>query len=453
MRALGDGREVVAVSTRSVSNTARDRTRQKGAICFEFERDGEEVRTKVHRDRQLDKIEQIERDNREFGDPLPALDIPGAGEKREDCGDAIPALFCECCADIHDRGRTCYQPSCPRCWPAWDYRRATPVAAKLQGYIGYQHAIGDAGREMKGHHVVFNFRPEGEGVRFDSSDSLERGIETVKEMAHMVNIDTGFLIYHPYRIKVEYRGDVVDHESGEGDMTWADLIGEDDWKEYVVHEPHFHVLAPSPFVQGGELTKEIQEVTGVNIERITKPDSNVSMYDLEDFAAVAAYSLSHAGVRETENGDSEVVARFFGELHNFEATEAIEMAADREVRDAAPRVLGKAFPARSCKMETTERWSESIEVTRWKRLAPVSAAFREAGRFGTASESYEEEEGTAEAEIEEEATCGAQLVSMADAPEYLNNSEWVEMVGRDAARALVQTYNEADWIGEVMAPP
>ena len=441
------------MSSRSYSNTGRDRTREKGAICFEFERDGETIRGKVHRDRELDKVEQVERDSRHFGDGLPALEIPGSGEEREDCGDAIPALFCECCADVHNRGRTCYQPLCPRCWSAWDYRRATPVAAKLQGYIGYHHAIGDAGRKMKGHHVVFNLRPEGEGFRFDSSDPIERAVELVKELAHMVNIDTGFLIYHPYRIKHEYRGDVVDHESGDGDMTWADLIGEDDWQEYVVHEPHFHVLAASPFVQGGEVTKEIQEQTGVNIERIKKGDGKVSMYDLEDFAAVASYSLSHGGARETENGQSEVVARFFGELHNFEATDDITMAADREVRDAAPRVLGKAFPSRSCYQETEERWSETIETTKWRRLAPMSAAFKNAGRYGTASEAHEPEPGEAEAEIEQETTCGAQLVSLADAPAYLNDSEWVELVGRDAARALVKTYNEAEWIGEVMAPP
>lgn len=62
------------------------------------------------------------------------------------------------------------------------------------------------------------------------------------------------------------------HESGEGDMQWADILEKaesDDWtweairEEFLVDGPYFHAMVNADFVQGGAVTEAIEEQTGM----------------------------------------------------------------------------------------------------------------------------------------------------------------------------------------------
>lgn len=109
--------------------------RSKGAVCYEYERDGEETRVRIARDIEphySDAITTSEPDARDYSDPLPELPLPGSGELLEDCDDEIPALFCSGCGTPYDVGRTCRRSRCPRCWQSWAFQRAKSVAAKVE---------------------------------------------------------------------------------------------------------------------------------------------------------------------------------------------------------------------------------------------------------------------------------------------------------------------------------
>ncbi|MFC5973676.1 hypothetical protein ACFPYI_20290, partial [Halomarina salina] len=291
----------------SVGSSSRSWSREKGALCFEFERDGEESRVRIAQtqDPHLDAITTDEPDGRNYDDALPELPIPGSGRMGTNCGEEVPALFCpsDGCGSVYHVGHTCRKSRCPRCWKSWDFQRAKTVTSKLEALRRYRYASGDT--EQKFHHLTVSFR---DSTRFDSDTPVDRAAEVVKLLSHQVNVQTGYLMLHPYRIKEEYRGDVNGHESGDGDLTWKDIYGLVDdlgWdavgEEYLVYAPHFHVIALSEFVQCGAVTEAIEEETGVVVHRVTKgADSSVSMYNLEDLCRVAAYSISHLGLQHDD---------------------------------------------------------------------------------------------------------------------------------------------------------
>ena len=39
-----------------------------------------------------------------------------------------------------------------------------------------------------------------------------------------MNVSTGYIVYHPYRIATEHRGAVNGHDSGDGSLTWKDVL-------------------------------------------------------------------------------------------------------------------------------------------------------------------------------------------------------------------------------------
>lgn len=64
----------------------------------------------------------------------------------------------------------------------------------------------------------------------DSDDPLDRALLVLKTLLkHHWGIEDFTAIYHPYRINKEYRKDQYEHhgESGEGDMTWKDVLSTD----------------------------------------------------------------------------------------------------------------------------------------------------------------------------------------------------------------------------------
>ena len=474
----------------------RKRSRSKGAVCLEATLNGEKKRVRLANDVEADmddSIEVMEPDAREFGDALPKLRLPGSGERLNDCGEDMPGLFCPACGEPMIVGRTCRRSICPRCWESWDFAQAKTNAAMVEGLRRYRAASGKS--NAKYHHLTVSYLPS---VQFDSADPFGRGVETTKLLLEEVGVYAGMMIYHPWRIAEPYRGDVRGHESGDGDMTWAEVLSKVEspawsWEaareEFLVYAPHFHVYANARFVQGGAITDEIEDKTGVVIHRITKgEDSSVSLYDVEDLASSMAYSLSHAGLSwDEDNEEFRAAYRRFGETANFSPTPSVEAEVEAALRKVAPEVLGQEFPEPRCDNETVETAaedygedkrdtdgddsshptarrdlsSENPDMGGWPEGPESNWSSGNTGGFAvdgnedlwTATEGVSPEwlDDPEEAPAEHRSRCGTKLAPMWAAEEYLNDEEWVDSIGEEARAELEAAYLEWERLGEPRA--
>lgn len=281
-------------------------------------------------------------------DPLPELELPGQdGLARDDCGEDIPAFACagdEGCGKPVYVGRTCANPTCERDWPATVKRNVVTAAGKLEGLRRALYARYDGKKDIDFNHVVAS-PPDGFAV--DSETPLKRTLLIIKTLLEKKwNLDGFIAIFHPYRIKKEYRKDQYEHggAEGEGEMTWKDVLDKDDPSEYLVFSPHFHLFFPAPRASFDYLTAEaVEDETGWLFHRITKgDDSNVSVEDLNDLVHQLTYCYSHAGVRCVGPRD-ELASRMKGDLHNCYIPDGVEDETLALFCDAAPKLLGVQF--------------------------------------------------------------------------------------------------------------
>lgn len=298
----------------------------------------------------------IERDTTKstLDDSLPELDLPGEqGLAQDDCGEDIPAFACldheddgnDGCGNSVYVGRSCASPVCERDWPAGVKDKVTRTAGKLEGLRRALYARYDGRKDIDFNHVVASLP----SLLVDSENPLKRALLIIKTLLEEHwDIDGFVAIFHPYRIKKEYRKDQYEHggESGEGDMTWADVLSVDpeDRGQYIKFEPHFHTFFPAPRRSFDySVAEAVQEQSGWLFHRITKgKDSNVSVKNLDDLVNQLTYTYSHAGVMQ--NGDRwELASRMKGDLHNCYAPDGIEDQVLASFCDAAPKLLGVKF--------------------------------------------------------------------------------------------------------------
>jgi hypothetical protein len=487
--------------------SARSRSRSKSAVCFEVDHSGSQKRIRLANDTEAhmgDSLRVMEPDAREFSDAFPDYRLPASAVRLPDCGVDLPGMFCQRCGTKMIVGRTCRRSVCPRCWESWDFQRAKTNAAMVEGLRRYRAASGEP--NPKYHHLTVSFPLS---TRFDSTDAMGRGYEVAKLLLEEVGVYAGVLIYHPWRIAKPYRGDVRGHESGDGDMTWAEIltkIESEEWsweaarEEFLTYGPHFHVYANASFVQGGAIVEEIEDKTGVVIHRITKgEDSSVSLYDTEDLVGSMAYSLSHAGLSwDAENEAFRAAYRRFGETANFSPTPGVEADVEDALREVAPDVLGQEFPEPRCDNETvdvdaddgktagdqdsepadsetprpsTKRalssrtstadaggWTDEL-TSSWSSGNSGGYATEDGGDLWAATEGVSPAwlDDPAEAPAEHRSRCGAKLVPMWAAPEYLEDEGWVDQIGEEARAELEEAYKEWERLGEpraeAMPPP
>lgn len=346
------------VSAASKARGERSRSRPGGAICFERATDDGRDRIRLNQNVEPGNAGDIptitvdnDPDARTYADALPDSPLPGSGEQYGTCGDDVPALACDDCGSVGWVGSTCRRSRCPRCWRAWAFYTAIEAIAATDGTR--RKRASEPGPNPYNHHVVVSFP---DGTRFNSDDALDRGFGATKRFMMEVGADAGMLLFHPYRIKEEYRGDVMGHSSGDGDKQWKDILDmpPEDREEYLVYSPHFHVFAVSDFIQGGAITEKIEDRTGVVIERIAD-DDGVSLADMDALAAATAYSLSHAGLTADGDDDAHRAAyRYFGETANIERRANVRADAKEAMRRVAPDVLGVDFSRRTCDEPVTD---------------------------------------------------------------------------------------------------
>lgn len=408
------------------SRAIRERTSSKSGILYAYEGG---IR-RVSRGPSPSLVDEVDADwarrqgvdvDGQFTESLPELPLPAGGEQNDDCGDPFPDSFCDRCGDPVYVGRVCGRTMCPRCWEHAVRDQAVEITARLKGRLSYEKAKLPEGKKLglKPHHVVASVPHDFVTRR---SDPLDAAYEVVKEMMVEVGANEGALVYHPYRIRKEYRGDVLGHESGDGDLTWKHILQlieeigfERVRQEYLVFNPHFHCLVLSRYVIGGEMTANIHDRSGWVIHRIAD-DGGASIRDMFDMASVAAYSLSHAGNSETADGRMQTEYRYFGEVSNFEPTDGVRADAKRFVNAVSDTVLGMEFgqgrcPKPSKGVENSSSGDEPIPDD----LDPD--------------------------ELDDE-YCNGRRLPMRRAQEFLGDSEWVD--GAPRSDQLVDALQ--DWI-------
>lgn len=331
----------------------RSASSSKSAICFEADVNGERKRVRVARDIEPhynDVITSSEPDARDYSDPLPEYPLPAAGDLGDDCGERFAGSYCEDCWTPNEVGRTCRSPDCPRCHKSWNFHLAKSHVAKIRSLS----------KTLPGsilqHHGTVSFANL--DVRFNSQNPLKQAREAAKVLLAKCGIETAFLYFHPFRIKTEYRGDVLGHESGEGDMGWKHILPkipelgfEHVRDEYLVFDPHFHFIgAANTFLKS--VTPELEEQTGVVVNRFEterEDGKNKSIDGLEELCRSVAYCLSHTAIRpESEKQTHRAAAWGFGQVANFEAFDNDLADADQTMRKVAPTVLGLTMPDPGC---------------------------------------------------------------------------------------------------------
>jgi hypothetical protein len=278
-------------------------------------------------------------------DGLPELPKPGQdGLQYDDCGEDIPAFACEDCGSPIYVGRTCANPLCSRDWAAAVKSKVVRTAGKLWAM---QHVLNDRHHEDIDHNHVVASMPD---FLVDSDDPLDRALLVLKTLlTEHWGIESFVAIYHPERIKQEYRKDQYEHdgEPGQGDMTWKDVLSSENPDEYTYFSPHFHLFFAAKRRQFDYLTAEsVHEQSGWNFHRVTKggenSDSNESVQDLDDLVHQLTYCFSHAGVRQVADRH-ELCSRLKGEMHNLYVPDDITDEILATFCSAAPKLLGVSF--------------------------------------------------------------------------------------------------------------
>jgi hypothetical protein len=403
------------MSSTSVGTSIRDFSREKSGIQYSSDDGG----FQANPSEIVEKFEEI--DVADDGEFLPELELPGHGDLGDDCGEEIPR-FCSGCGHVYSVGSTCYGWDCPRCWKGADRKRATTISSKMEGLRRYKESAGEGWQGWKFHHLALS-PPDGFSMDLESPVAvLERTVELLKEVLDELGASTGVLFYHPFR-----------GEDGDDRGFWKDVLPdgvEVEWRETksgLSFEPHFHAVVLSKFVAGDYITKAIEAKTGWLVKRITKGDSDVSIYDQYDLARAVTYCLSHSGVR-TDRENTECFYRYFGELHNFTATEEIEAQMDAAVRSVAPKTLGLPYDSLACQDERTRPISPEEEAER------VNPAMMFEGSGAAEDEPVEEIET-------ETVKCQGRMLDIKKAPAFLEDTDW--MAAAEHADVLRETW--AEW--------
>lgn len=416
------------------------------------------------------------------------LELPGHGPLKETCGDEMPR-FCAGCGHVKVVGRTCRQMRCPRCAAAWGREAGTSIAAKLESAritFESQHvceecyeqaaAGGDVDRAdvecghwsgLKFHHVVLS-PPAGWFWRHP--DARERNIEAVKRIMGEFGAKGGAYGLHPWR------GESADGHDDRG--FWQHVLfngtSQTSWSQtqnLLTYHPHVHCIVLADEIPGGALTREIEDRTGWLIKRITKTDSNVSIFGRYDLARAATYMVSHVGV-DTSNPDRNNAAYdYFGEVAGMPTFDNIREEMDAVVRSVAPQTLGLSYQDLVCGTDVRPEHQAAVEVDRTQTYDDRTLGgqgpgdFLDAGGGGAGDGASAGQEAdvasptpltTADADAEgepEPVECNGRLVRLTAgaARERLLDDEWREHAAH--AETLLAAWRKwAHWL-EYIEPP
>lgn len=241
------------------------------------------------------------------------------------------------------------------------------MASKLESFR--RHADAQSDDEVYLHHLSVSFQ---EGTRFNSIDPLERAIEAIELLLQRVNVDTGYILFHPYKLRLQYQARLASL-SPDFDGRWPDtrtMIEREDWatvrEARLVYDPHFHVFAVSDFVRTEEHTRDLERETGVVIHRITRSwptGKSYSIGGVEDLCRIVLNELMHVGVTPAGDDATQAMLRRFGEVANFPADDRTSAVVTATLRNVAQSILGVDFSERRCTRHVTNGTQSCPDTT------------------------------------------------------------------------------------------
>ena len=403
---------------------------------------------------------------------LQEMDLPGFGTEYDDCGDDFPR-FCSHCGAVGIFQSTCYRSTCPRCAASWARRQSTSKVAQLEQLRRYRQDFKE--KHQRFHHLVISppahFQP-------DSDPSWERALEIVKEILAAADLE-GFIFYHPFRgMDGDDRGEWKRRLFSERDFA--------DIEDELRFAPHFHAVVVGHEVPGGQVTRSLEAATDWVLHRITKEGTNVSIYDHYDLARAVTYCLSHTGIYETEHQKRaacrstgrNLTQRLSFDPDENEEDQLLLDQSDAVVRSVAPTTLGLPYQSLACTVEyhpEDDVGDQETTVDVAKAEASRYTGYNSAGddrdldataaTSSTSSSSSgvddirgmdgatddldrSELRSLEDVDVEPE-TCEGRMLSIAKAPRFLEDDEWLAEAHH--ADDLRETYEEwsdkLEWLG------
>lgn len=220
---------------------------------------------------------------------IPEYKIPGTlGKTSNDCNKVSSVEYCKDCNRVEARFYHCNNWNCPECYFWTATKAAKAVNDRLTGVQRAYAAVGKHPGKLT--HVTFSI-PETDYDNFD----LEKSRKQVYKYAEMIGLNGGVVIFHPFRIKAEYRKPLYDAVKAAGMLggLWAGVhsnaLKVPTWKEYTYFAPHFHIIGYLPKIAMKsndfyELTGWVYKSIGYNKER--------------DVFRTARYLFTHCAVIE-----------------------------------------------------------------------------------------------------------------------------------------------------------
>jgi len=230
------------------------------------------------------------------------FDIPGLGRKYEDCGKIFKIWLCEKCGYKQPIKNTCDRPDCSECWTSWASKEVKRVVERINGFKEAYKKV--KGRRLGNPQDVILSPPQKEAKK----EVLESGgVEKLRKKAVLMikaaGIRGGLLIFHPYRIRSEFKAALFEVSKKEDKKFWAlvheDALGLGDWRLYVYLAPHFHIIGFGNRVNGAE----VYDKTGW----ICKFKGHLSKD--KDVSRAVYYFLTHTAIREGKRAET-----WFGSL-------------------------------------------------------------------------------------------------------------------------------------------
>lgn len=350
-----------------------------------------------------------------------ALDLPGFGEEREDCGVDIPHI-CDGCGCRVDIGRTCAQSMCPRCGAKWVLERAPGIVSRI-----WSAAKMKSGAQYLHHVAAWPPRD----VLVDAENPEEEIISTLQDFERTIDFD-GLTAYHPWKGENDDADSVVTaHNDDQGEWSERLFNGrqwEGDVREELEHRPHFHLVGACEWFPGGDVTSAIHAETGWLFHRIARKDSGVSIdsSDLESLASVVCYVLSHTGIDTRGERNQYVHGKIGSAYHNADGRH--DQAAKEAVYKVAPKVLGIPSFEIDCPNEL------DVDDVDADALEELSAS----------SDGAEDDEPTEHKTV----PCNGDLVDVDDA-DFVDDEEWRQtaLFAEDAVEAREEWQRAGGWRG------
>lgn len=298
------------------------------------------------------------------GGKVPGYQLPGFADEtmQHDCGES-QLHMCDECGSVHDRGRTCKQSRCPRCWKKWAMERAETHVGRADAVARYRGSSGTAHHK---HHVAFML-PEDWRPRGDPDERYRETQKVVRDIISEIWGDDAMYVYHGWSGSGygDDGGGAEHDDMGEWAPRLPDGVDHRDWagdvRDELYQRPHFHAIIVSSHIPGGDITSRVYDETGWLIRRFADDEGrSISGEDrqeeMEDLARATAYTLSHTAVKVghgDENNDARVHTcgsrwRNYRKVTTYSDT---EVEAKRAVRAVAPTVLDLSEDEISCAEE------------------------------------------------------------------------------------------------------